>query len=64
MDRELKIKIDQLRSEEQNNIRRTEGFVKMLAIAFAPLPAFLLGCLVYFYRNASERSQIKASRRV
>ena len=64
LDRDLKIQIDQLRSEEQNNIRRTEGFVKMLAIAFAPLPAFLLGCLVFMYRSSNERNQIKASRRV
>ena len=64
LDRDLKIQIDQLRSEEQNNIRRTEGFVKMLAIAFAPLPAFLLGCLVFMYRSTNERIQIKASRRV
>lgn len=63
LDRELKIEIDKLRSDEQNKIRRTEGWVRMLAIGFAPLPAFLLGCLVFFVRNLSERSQVKASRR-
>ena len=64
LDRNLKLQIDELRSEEQNKIRRTEGYVKMLAICFAPLPAFLLGCLVFFVRSSSERSQVKASRRI
>lgn len=64
LDRELELQIDELRSEEQNKIRRTEGYVKMLAICFAPLPAFLLGCLVFFVRSSSERSQVKASRRI
>ena len=63
LDRELKIEIDRLRSDEQNKIRRTEGWVRMLAIGFAPLPAFLLGCLVFFVRSLNERSQVKASRR-
>lgn len=63
LDRELKIQIDLLRSEEQNQIRRTEGFVKMLAIGFAPLPAILLGCAVFFVRNRNERNQVKSTRR-
>lgn len=64
LDRDLKLQIDELRSEEQNKIRGTEGYVKMLAVCFAPLPAFLLGCLVYFAKKSSERSQVKASRRI
>ena len=64
MDRLLKQQIEQLQTNEQNKIRRTEGFVKMLAIGFAPLPAFLLGCFVYMVRNRNENSQIKSTRRV
>ncbi len=63
LDRDLKLQIDQLRSEEQNQIRRTEGLVRLLAIGFVPLPAIVLGLVVLIVRNSNERSQVKSSRR-
>ncbi len=64
LEKGLKLEIEKLESQEQNNIRKTEGWVKMLAVSFAPLPAFLLGCIVFFWKQSNERSQVKASRRV
>ena len=64
LDRQLKEEVAKLKASEESQVRRTEGFVRMVAVLFAPLPAIFLGILVLGIRSVRENSQIKSSRRV
>ena len=64
LDRQLKEEVAKLKADEEGQVRRTEGFVRMVAVLFAPLPAIILGMLVLGVRSGRENAQIKSSRRV
>ena len=64
LDRQLKEEVAKLKAAEESQVRRTEGFVRMLAVLFAPVPAIILGMLVLGIRSSRENAQIKSSRRV
>ena len=62
-DQDLEQEIDEYKTVEQNQIRRTEGWVKWLSVLLAPLPALLLGIFVWFNRVANERKLVTDDRR-
>ena len=64
LDRQLKEEVAKLKASEESQVRRTEGFVRVIAVLFAPLPAIILGMLVLGIRSGRENAQIKSSRRV
>lgn len=62
-DQDLERQIGEFKTVEQNQIRRTEGWVKWLSVLLAPLPALLLGVFVWFNRVANERKLVTDERR-
>ena len=64
LDHQLKEEVRVLKAGEEGKVRSTEGFVRMVAVLFAPLPAIILGMLVLGVRSGRERAQIKSSRKV
>lgn len=64
LDKELKIEIEELKSEEQQQVSRLENWIRYLSVGLAPLPALLLGVVVLLTRTANERSHIAPDRRV
>jgi len=64
MDRELKKTVAELESKQQQQISGLESRTRYLAILAAPLPALLLGLMVFFYRKVNEDRNITADRRV
>ena len=64
MDRELKRKIEELDTNEKQQITGLESKARYLSILCAPLPALLLGIFVLWFRKLNEEKDISAQRRV
>ena len=64
LDEDLKKKLAELKDREDREIRSYQARVRAVAIAFTPIPAILLGILVFCIRWYSERRKVVSSRRV
>ena len=64
LDKELQRQLDQLKLAEQKKISALESRIQWLAVALAPLPAVLLGIVVFFNRRLAENRNIRPERKV
>ncbi len=62
--REKKIEDEKSKSALRASIEQQEGITRWLSVLLAPLPAFLLGGIVLWYRQAGEQRDIASDRRV
>jgi ABC-2 type transport system permease protein len=63
LDKDLKLEIDRLQSEEQQRVSSLENRIRGLSVFLAPLPALLLGVIVLMVRTSNERRHISDARR-
>ena len=64
LDRQLKQETAALDAEENSQISRLENLTRYFSILCAPLPAFLLGIIVLWFRKQNEERNIAPERRV
>jgi ABC-2 type transport system permease protein len=64
IDRKKQQKIDEIKNETQRGVREAERQIMVLAVVIPPIPAILLGIIVFFRRLAGERTSIRPGRRV
>ncbi len=64
LDRQLKQETAALDAEENSQISRLENMTRYFSILCAPLPAFLLGIIVLWFRKQNEERNIAPERRV
>lgn len=64
LDKQLQRQLDQLKLAEQKKISALESRIQWLAVALAPLPAVLLGVVVFFNRRLAENRNIRPERKV
>ena len=64
LDRKLKQETAKLDAEENYRISRLENMTRYFSILAAPLPAFILGIMVLWYRKINEERNIAPERRV
>jgi len=62
LERDLKRDIDQLKATEQSQITRLENRYRAIATLLAPLPALLLGLVVFAVRTVNENSEVRTRR--
>jgi ABC-2 type transport system permease protein len=64
LDKELQRQLDQLKLAEQKKISGLESRIQWLAVCLAPLPAVLLGIVVFINRRLAENRNIRPERMV
>ena len=64
LQRDLKVKTDELKMKQSSNVSSLERRTRLFSILAAPLPALLLGIVVLWYRKASEERDIHPDRKV
>lgn len=64
LDKELQRQLDQLKLAEQKKISGLESRIQWLAVCLAPLPAVLLGIVVFINRRLAENRNIRPERLV
>ncbi len=63
LDKQLKEDIDDLKAGERKQAKGLENRIRVFAVVSAPLPAFLLGLVVLFFRISNENRSLDPSRR-
>lgn len=64
LDKDLQRQLDQLKLAEQKKISALESRIQWLAVGLAPLPAVLLGMVVFVNRRVAENRNIRPERLV
>jgi len=64
LEEELEKALQDSRIEERRQIAARENWTTAISVLFAPLPALLLGIVVFFVKWSSERSQVTSERKV
>ena len=64
LDKQLEQDIEQLKTNEQNQIDSVQSQARYLSIFLAPLPALILGVIVLWFRKFAEERGIESDRRV